>query len=352
MRKSGRVPGLALAVLALAGPLRAASPAGPSDEPPLVGMPENFNGAVGTFRVTTEARPTELQAEDPLLFTVRVTATGSVRTPPNRPDLRKLPRFTSRFQIEDLPRRDRAVTGLDGPSWEFFYHLRPLNTEVKAVPALLFGYYKPGTTPAVKGYRTTAAGSIPLTVKPRTPPPLVAAPPEPTPPAWLTRVPTGPAVLRRDEPPGLPGPLALAALALTPPALALAWYAWWRRRHPDAGRHARLQRSRAARLALKRLHAGPTADRPDSARHAAHVLAEYLSHRLDVPPVSGPGPDEVAGRLAHAGCPRQLAEKVVEFFRASDTARYAPAPGPHDLPAAAEHLIHQLESESWPSPAC
>src|SRR2546423_1024900 len=60
--------------------------------PPVAGRPLNFSGAVGSFDIQTRATPTSLQAEEPLIFTVRIFGTGSLRELA-RPDLRKLPSF-------------------------------------------------------------------------------------------------------------------------------------------------------------------------------------------------------------------------------------------------------------------
>src|SRR5581483_10221082 len=42
-------------------------------EPPIAGRPAHFSGGVGTFRVTSRATPTKLQAEEAIHLTVRVT---------------------------------------------------------------------------------------------------------------------------------------------------------------------------------------------------------------------------------------------------------------------------------------
>src|SRR5207245_10768263 len=93
---------------------------GTSGEPPLAGRPVNFSGAVGTFRVSMTAEPTVLQAEDPLVLTVRITGSGDLQQV-QRPDLRRLANFSKRFLIENLGQRD-----LPGEKTrEFTYQLRP-----------------------------------------------------------------------------------------------------------------------------------------------------------------------------------------------------------------------------------
>src|SRR5437588_324538 len=133
-------------------------------EPPVAGQPVNFSGAIGSYAISMQAEPTALEAEERILLKVRiaVTGTGSLHQI-ERPDLRKLPQFNKRFEIEngaahDLP---KAKTR------EFEYRLRPRNAEVKQIPALPFVYFNPDILPAAKGYQWAYASAIPLTVKPR-----------------------------------------------------------------------------------------------------------------------------------------------------------------------------------------
>jgi hypothetical protein len=347
-----RLTWLAICLCALAGtPLPvSAQPDDDPDEPPVVGQPAGFNGAVGVYKVATTAEPTDLQAEDPLTLTVRITGSGSPRHPPQRPPLRRLPEFTRRFVIEDLP----------GPSptaspavWEFRYRLKPLNPTVKEIPALRFDYFKPGVIPREKGYRSTYAPAIPLTVRPRAqvqPADIQGAAPVAHPEALYELAEDPAAVLGHAEPFALPAGWLVALMLLLPPVLCAGWYAGWRLRYPDTVRLARRRQSRAARQALQALE-GIRPDHPGSlAWQVGAVVADYLRQRWDLAAVE-PTPAEVADHLKQLGCAGSLADQAAAFFRACDTARFAPdhAAGPEDWKAAAAQLITALEDQPCPA---
>src|SRR5262245_55833088 len=83
-------------MLALADP--------PAAEPPLVGRPLDWSGAVGgPFAVEMTAEPTELAAEEPLTLTLRITGRGNLSSLP-RPALGKLESFKA-FAVDDLDDR-------------------------------------------------------------------------------------------------------------------------------------------------------------------------------------------------------------------------------------------------------
>src|SRR5258708_846185 len=65
----------------------------PPEEPPLVGQPEHFGGAVGVFKSAAEARPRDLHLGDSTTFILRIASNGVAAHPPHRPDLRRLPKF-------------------------------------------------------------------------------------------------------------------------------------------------------------------------------------------------------------------------------------------------------------------
>src|SRR4051812_42426464 len=71
-------------------------------EPPSSGRPDNFRGAVGLFRIQAGTRTTTVAVNQPLHYTVRITADPSVpmRAAPTRPDLDREPAFKKDFYIE------------------------------------------------------------------------------------------------------------------------------------------------------------------------------------------------------------------------------------------------------------
>jgi hypothetical protein len=281
-----------------------------------------------------------------LIFTVRIA--GSARRPLPRPPLRRLPEFTQRFIIEEIPGPEpQAGEGV----WEFRYRLRPrpLTPPVKEIPALRFDSYKPGVIPREKGYRTKYAEAIPLTVLPRSevqPTDIQGAVPAVLPEALYKLVEGPDAVLRRDEPFALPGPVGLVLVFLGVPILCLAWHALWRYSYPDAARQARHRQSRAARKALLALETAAHQATPAASAPVAAIVTDYLRHRWALS-AAEPTPQEVATHLEQHGCAGPCARQAAEVYQALDIARFAPAsPRPaDDLTVAAVRLIRTLEDQ-------
>lgn len=129
-------------------------------EPPLVGRPENFSGAIGVYKISMEATPTEVEVEQSITLTVRITGSAGLQGV-KRPDLRRLPRFAQRFNVQNLGERQPTKE-----IQEYDYRLRPLSIEVTEIPSLPFVYFKPGVIPDYKGYQTSSAAALPIKVRP------------------------------------------------------------------------------------------------------------------------------------------------------------------------------------------
>src|SRR4051812_29898522 len=91
-------------------------------EAPREHRPDNFRDAVGLFRIQAGAKPTSVPVQQPILYTVRITADNSVpmHSPPLRPELEKAPGFTD-FVVET----PEPASKKDGNVWEFYYLLKP-----------------------------------------------------------------------------------------------------------------------------------------------------------------------------------------------------------------------------------
>jgi hypothetical protein len=326
--------------------------------PPIVGRPVDFSGAIGgPFVAQWVAAPTEIMAEEAVTLSLRITGPGNLNDLP-RPALEKLEPFKP-FAVEDLD--DRFVPG-DPPRREFRYRVRPRSAAVKEIPRFKFVYFNPRIVPAARGYQTTYADAVPLTVKPRTPPPTQPA----EVPNWMLEPPAsdelfGPPLkpwqewlnrlrekvgLETDESPGSEWLIVLFAL-LAPPALCGAWLAAWRRWNPDAARLAAGRRSRAAAVALRALDRTGT----DRAELVATALAGYLRDRAGLP-TTATTPAEIAAGLTTLGCPAPLVGETVALFHRCDAARFAPAAADADLAADARKTILEWEAASWAGPAC
>jgi hypothetical protein len=322
--------------------LAPALPAAGVEEPPVKNRPAHFNGAVGSFQVTMEARPTELRTDQTLALTVRIVPTGPVAQPPRRPNLRDVPAFDERFYIENLP--DPAGAHTDSKRWEFVYRLKPRDTKVDAVPSLPFVYFKPG-----QSYQTAYAHGVHLTVNPADTVPTVEGGSGQAPlraPDSVYQFAEGPAVLGRPSAWSLIYPVAAGLILLGTPVACIAWYLIWRRLYPVAARLARQRRSLAAQHALKALHGLDKQTPGEQARQAAAIVAAYLRQRMDLPAVT-PTPEEAAAHLRRAGITAHVTGAVAHFFETSDAVRFGPDPPPQPEAwgTTAERLILIVEAE-------
>lgn len=322
----------------------------PAGEEPLPALPprgrplhfDEERSPIGAFQTpTVRAEPTELQAEEPLTYTIRITASGKVFRAPIRPDLGRNPEFTDRFEIEDLGAGDGR---LDAKTWEFVYRLRPRGAEVTTIPGFPYAFFTPGFLPPQQGYQTRFVPAIELTVKPR-------AEVKPAVVTGGATLPRGPDALyelasdqeisqgyARESPPDL---ALLAILLVGPPLLCALWYAVWRRAHPHVDHLSRQRRSRAARTALNSLawlQAGQT-------EQAASIVAAYLRERFELASRE-PTPFEVADHLRRAGTAPESVERAADFFRNCDTLRFAADAEPEsdDPVLLAKALILALET--------
>jgi hypothetical protein len=292
-------------------------------EPPLVGQPlTGWYGAVSRpgDEVTLELdlQPSETVVGEPVTLSLRVLGVAQPRAV-TRPDLRKLPEYAARFQI------DNADTEYAPEHCTFRYTLRPMVAGSAELPEVEFYYYRPGA----KYYRADCTTPT-LTVRPRRALPVPVEPPVPLVAAdFLFQLP-------EDDPAEVPAlPLWLFAV---PPVVALAWYVGWRWRYPDGERLARLRRSRAARLALARI------EQADSAATLHAALTQYLHERFGLPePARTSGELLAAWDSRFAPCPA-----LAECLRALDRARYS-AEGERVGVDGAEvaRVIAALEARAW-----
>jgi hypothetical protein len=327
--------------------------------PPLVGRPVDFAGAVGgPFVVQWIAQPTTVTAEAPLTLTLRVIGKGDLAAMP-RPALGKLAAFKS-FAIEDLD--DRLIAG-NPPRREFRYRVRPRSASVKEIPRFKFVYFNPRIIPTIRGFQTTYADALPLTVKPK--PAATATPPEVpswmlTPPAtdellgrprktwevWLDRV--RESIGQRDSETSAFGKWLLVAEALLlPPLVCGVGMAIWRRVYPDAARLAAGRRSRSAANALRGIDRAGS-DRPDL---IAAAMISYLHDRIGLPTAAST-PSEMATSLADNDCPALLIAMTVAVLNRCDAVRFGPGSADDDaLAADAAKVVVDWEAV-WAAPGC
>lgn len=307
-------------------------------EPPLVGRPKDFSGAVGSYTISMRAEPTELFVEEPLTLTVRITGSGpNPKYFPRRLKLTELAKdVETDFYVEDLPKQDRELPG--EKTWEFHYRLKPKHQGVRIVPRLRFVYYDPELPESRRFQPRFTRETIVLTVKPR---------PVDVPPPVEKRVEHPQRFYQlRETDLARPASALLSwagviLMVLAPPLVCGVWYQIWRRLYPDAVEQLKRRRSRAARLALKALEAlGASND------GVAAILTGYLRQRLELAPAEAT-PPEADWQLTSYGLSQELRERVVTLLRACDTARFAPRDAADNRPLTADatQVILAVEAE-------
>ena len=316
-----------------------------TDDIPVVGRPSHlpFSEASGWFEVRAAAEPTTVEAETPLLFTLTVHALHPAKRPPQRIDLHQLPAFEESFYIEDSadePARPDAST------WEFVYRLKPRRADVTEVPSLPFVYFNPYLLTASKRFQVLYTDPIPLHVVPHESVQVPLQAPEDT-----FVLATGPGLLERPTT-WTPGLGTTALLLLTPPALCVVWYVYWRQMYPDAARLASRRRSRAARQALALLEMARRLDTTERAERTAAVVADYLRDRLELT-IAEPTPREIAELFEQRSGSPALTAQAVAFFEACDSARFLPPNDSErtDLTALAVQFVLAVEEQTCSVPA-
>lgn len=214
----------AFALIALAAPCPAADDAA---QPPVKGRPVLFSGIVGAVELQASAAPTELQAESPLVFKLRLKGPPTLATLAV-PDLHKVKGFDTAFAIRLLAQRWLPQE----KTREFEFELRPRNSSIAAIPPFPFVIY----VPAERGYQTRYTQSIPLHV--------TARPTTSVQDLKIENIPESPAeqklsfdfsppVLAEPTQPWAPTWGLVALIGVLPPVLV-----WWRVRRTWSVRHA------------------------------------------------------------------------------------------------------------------
>jgi len=311
------------------------------------GRPPNFSGTVGTFDFTLSAKPTELDAGDPVTLRMEISGTGNLANV-TAPTLN----VDDHFRVYDA----QPVKGEDGPDRRVFEQVAiPKNADVHELPAVAFSFFDP----QARAYRTLTQGPIALTVRAAHAPQaeVVDANQPATDQHAAPAQPLGRDIVYIKDAPGALQPRGphlyqrawFGLLQILAPALFAAVLVYTRRRDRLASdpRLVRFrQAGREARRALAALDGGATDGRFYDALAAA--LTAYLSAKLDLPP-GGVERERVLARLDGKGCGPEMRERLGSFFELVEHARYAPsqvAAGERaDALALAKGIVEGLERE-------
>lgn len=270
-----------------------------SHAPPVVGRPPEFFDAIGgPLIVRWLIEPAEVETEAPMTLTLQITGPGNLADVP-RPAIAKLDSF-KQFAIDDLD--DRFVPA-NPPRREFRWHVRARTAEVTEIPRFKFVYFNPHIVPAARGYQTTYADAVTLTIKDR--------------PRTATKERPVDASKPRTAAPSV-NPWRLLVAAIAPPMLCALWLVVWRQTRPNAARLAAARSSRAASIANRALdRSGNRAEAIQSA------IIGYLRDRIGLPH-DATTPTEIAAGLAIRSHPA-ISNPSVSVLRRCDALRFSPS---------------------------
>ncbi len=127
---------------------------------PTAGRPADFDGAVGSFRMTASLDTKSVPELEPVTLTLKIEGRGNVRTVPE-PQLPDLPDFKT---YESRSSTDTTKDGAIGGVKRYEYVLVPQSTGTKTIPSMRLSYFDP----ADATYKTTETGELTLAVTPGT----------------------------------------------------------------------------------------------------------------------------------------------------------------------------------------
>lgn len=313
---------------------------------PSQGRPADFTGAVGSFRLSVSARPTNVRVGDPIELTISIHGNGPLETLPP-PALADQPGLTEHFRV---PRETLAGEVVRGAR-RFTQVIRPKSVEVTTIPPITYSFFNPATG------RYEQARSEPISIRVEGGSTLAAADlggPAPPPDAGHTRQQplSGLAdnfaderLLLRREMIVRPGHVAAATLA--PPAAYLAIWGGLALRQRRAAT-ARARRPAALRNALRRLDSARSHDNGDRSGLVEAALVNYAADRLELPPAGLTGRSAV-DRLREQGMSGQILSTFENLVARCEAERYSPSARRSDelsLIDEAADCLRRLEAEA------
>jgi len=311
--------------------------------------PSDFTGTVGDFAITATPDKTDVDMNQPVTVTYKISGTGNIKTiaEPNIGDLQEF--RTYRASSDE---KISKAGGLVGGTKAFEEVYIPKRAGKLTIPPVKLDFFNPAT----KKYQSIAAGSIELNVNPAatgdyTDAPLraVAGRVVESSAKDIRYIKTDPAVLSHRRTVILFAPLYMILNAIPVLLLAAVWI--------DSLRKAKLNsdvkyaRSRAAKkvarkhlsAARKMVDAGMTAPFYAELRRAVFT---YVANKLNVSPHGLTG-DRLLEILGESGVDEELTAKARELLKQADFAQYSSAEVfPEQIAQslqAAEDLLIKLE---------
>lgn len=307
---------------------------------PLAGRPDDYNGAIGTFKLITQAAPTAVPVGDPITLTLNLESDDAPLEGLSAPKLSALPVLTRDFEVSS----ESLAGEVQGTTKVFAQTIRPLREDVREVPPIPFSYFDP-----VSGqYQTAWSDPIPLRISPADRVAIAAADEHDsnsTSMAPLVETTDGLQANHADidaliaDQSVTIGAGSYALLGGLPAVYLVAAVATRYKRKQQNNAGAR-RRSRALRDAKSRL---------GDARTAGDLLAAllgYVADRFDAPSGSITRQEAVNMATAH-GASTDVASKLDSLLALLEAAQYAGATGLNlnDATQEARSLLAKIDSE-------
>lgn len=292
-------------------------------EPPSVGRPPDYGGAVGSLRVAAKLDTSVSRVGDPMLLTVRVSGTGNVKLFP-RPSVgvswATLVKGDERVQVDTTARR---IAG----SKEFDWVLTPRVAGELDLPPIKYGYFNPDS----RRYEIASTNPTHVRIGPGT---LASADTSRT----ETLLPLRPRYRGAPSVPVHEHPVFWALLALAPiPALTLKDR---RRKRAVPGRPSRT----VPAMALLR-----DAGRSRSASEVRRAYTRALAERLNLSPDIFTRPGGLTRALRRRGVSTATAQDAERFLRDLDEAAFSSSRVfPEDAARNAAKLCKTIDEEALP----
>ncbi len=122
---------------------------------PTTGRPDDYRGAVGQYRLLTQATPTTVDAGDPITLNIVIQGTGPmdlVQAPP----LTTMSELTKEFKVPD-----ETLAGFVKDGTKFFSTtIRPRRAGIERIPPIRFSFFNPDT----EKFETVTSDAIAITV--------------------------------------------------------------------------------------------------------------------------------------------------------------------------------------------
>lgn len=304
---------------------------------PSEGRPADFEGAVGSYSISTALDERSVSELSPVTFTVRIAGTGNVRTVPE-PAIPALPGFKI---YESGSATETTKNGVVGGVKRYEYVLVPQSSGRKTVPAMSLSFFDPATGT----YGRTDADALTLDVtvgagdEVDADLPVRAAISRLGRDVRYIREPSG-TLARAERPLHSRGSFLL--LQVLPLVAFLGVVVYRRRRDRFAGDEAFARHVRApsaARRELKDARAlAASGDAASACSAVAKAVTDFIGDRWNAP-TRGMTLREIEDVLGGGGADSALTEKVRGLLSACDLGRFAAGEGTVET----ERLLREAE---------